>query len=250
MGTANLINSINKLKKKVITVIITSDKCYYNKGLKRGYHENDQLGGHDPYSASKASTEIIFKSYFNSIIKQKKNLFVATARAGNVIGGGDWSDDRLIPDCIKSWSKNKTTYIRNPYSTRPWQHVLEPLSGYIILSYNLSKNKNLNGQSFNFGPKFHEVATVKKILKLSIKYWDNAKIKIYNDNFFKEDKLLRLNSLKAKKILNWQKILDVNKTIELTMKWYKGFYNKKNISTLIDNDINFYIKKSRYFSNE
>ena len=128
--------------------------------------------------------------------------------------------------------------------------MLEPLSGYIILSYNLSKNKNLNGQSFNFGPKFHEVATVKKILKLSIKYWDNAKIKIYNDNFFKEDKLLRLNSLKAKKILNWQKILDVNKTIELTMKWYKGFYNKKNISTLIDNDINFYIKKSRYFSNE
>lgn len=250
IGTANIIHTINKLEKKIISVIVTSDKCYDNKGLVRGYHENDMLGGHDPYSASKASAEIIFKSYFDSIIKKKNNVLISTARAGNVIGGGDWSEDRLIPDCIKAWSKNKVALIRNPNSTRPWQHVLEPLSGYIILSYNLSKNKNLNGQSFNFGPRYNEIATVKKILRLGTKFWLNAKTKNYNEKFFIEDKLLRLNSSKAEKLLNWKKILDINKTIELTMRWYRDFYNKKNVSSITNSDIDYFINKSKYFKNE
>jgi len=250
IGTANILNCINKLKKKTTSVIVTSDKCYENLKLIRGYHEEDRLGGHDPYSASKASAEIIFKSFFNSILKKNKKIQIATARAGNVIGGGDWSSDRLVPDCIKAWVSNKKAYIRNPNSTRPWQHVLEPLSGYIILSYNLQKNKRINGNSFNFGPKFNEVATVKKVLQLSQKFWINAKFNIYKKKFFKEDDLLRLNSIKAQKTLKWKKILNIEKTIQLTMNWYKKFYKNNDPSKLIDSDINHYLKLRKSILNE
>ena len=169
IGTVNILNCINKLNKKTNTVIVTSDKCYENLNLVRGYREEDRLGGHDPYSASKASAEIVFRSYFKSILKNNK-IRIATARAGNVIGGGDWSPDRLIPDCVKAWASYQKVKIRNPDSTRPWQHVLEPLSGYIALSYFLDKNKNINGDSFNFGPRIKEVATVRKVLQISQKY--------------------------------------------------------------------------------
>ncbi len=251
IGTANILNCINKLNKKTISVIITSDKCYQNLSLLRGYTEEDRLGGHDPYSASKASAEIVFKSYFNSILKKNKKIRIATARAGNVIGGGDWSQDRLVPDCVKAWASNKKVYIRNPGSTRPWQHVLEPLSGYIALSYNLSVNENINGGSFNFGPKFNEVATVKKVLKLSKNYWNNAQFRNYKERFFKEDHLLKLNSSKAWKILKWKKILSLEKTIELTMCWYNKFYqNNKKVSKLLDNDINYYFKLKKNILNE
>ena len=250
IGTANILNCINKLNKKTISVIITSDKCYQNLKLKRGYHEEDRLGGHDPYSASKASAEIVFKSFFNSILKKNKKIRIATARAGNVIGGGDWSTDRLVPDCIRAWAVNKKVNIRNPNSTRPWQHVLEPLSGYISLSYHLQKNHKINGESFNFGPKFNEVATVKKVLQISQKYWSNARFEIYKEKFFKEDHLLKLNSSKAQKFLKWNKILSLEKTLKLTMNWYNSFYNKNiNINDLLDNDIDYYLKiKNKFFN--
>lgn len=251
LGLTNLLNCINKLKKKTISVIVTSDKCYENLNIKRGYCETDKLGGHDPYSASKASAEIVFKSYYNSFFKKNKNVRIATARAGNVIGGGDWSLDRLIPDCVKAWALKKKAYIRNPNSTRPWQHVLEPLSGYIALSYYLKKNQKINGSSFNFGPKLNEVATVKEILQLSNNYWDNAKFKIYKEKFFKEDHLLKLNSLKAQKILNWRKILSLKKTIELTMNWYNKFYlGKYKVCDLLDNDINYFSKLKNKFNDK
>ena len=246
IGTANILNCINKLKNKSTSVIITSDKCYENLSLIRGYRENDRLGGHDPYSASKASAEIVFKSYFNSILKKNKKIRIATARAGNVIGGGDWSSDRLIPDCVRAWAMDKKVLIRSPNSTRPWQHVLEPLSGYIALSYYLEKNNKINGNSFNFGPKFNEVATVKKVLKLSNRYWKNSKFKIYNEKFFSEDNLLKLNSVKAENILKWKKILNLEKTLKLTMNWYKEFYeNNSKAQKLLDNDINYYLSLNR-----
>ena len=250
IGTANILNCINKLNKKTTSVIITSDKCYENLKLIRGYHEKDRLGGHDPYSASKASAELVFRSFFNSILKKNKKIRISTARAGNVIGGGDWSSDRLIPDCVKAWILNKKVNIRNPNATRPWQHVLEPLSGYIILSYHLQKNKEINGYSFNFGPKFNEIATVRKILQLSEKFWSNAKFNIYKENYFKEDHLLRLNSIKAQKTLKWKKILSIEKTVELTMNWYKNFYNKKKANELLNRDINYYLKINKKIFNE
>ena len=218
--------------------------------LVRGYREEDRLGGHDPYSASKASAEIVFRSYFKSILKKNNKIRIATARAGNVIGGGDWSPDRLIPDCVKAWASYQKVKIRNPDSTRPWQHVLEPLSGYIALSYFLDKNKNINGDSFNFGPRIKEVATVRKVLQISQKYWKDAKFKFYKENFFKEDNLLKLNSTKAFKVLKWKKILTLDKTLELTMNWYNNFYqNKTKVKHLLDSDIKYYLKlKKNIFS--
>ncbi len=251
IGTANILSCLNKLNTNTISVIVTSDKCYENLKLLRGYHENDRLGGHDPYSASKASAEIVFSSYFNSILKKNKKIKIATARAGNVIGGGDWSLNRLVPDCVRAWASNNKVKIRSPNSTRPWQHVLEPLSGYIALSYHLKKNKNINGESFNFGPKINEVATVKKVLQLSQKYWKDAKFKIYKEKFFKEDPLLRLNSIKAQKILKWRKILSLDKTVELTMTWYNDFYkNNANVSELLNRDINYFLEQEGNFFND
>jgi CDP-glucose 4,6-dehydratase len=146
IGTINILESLRQLKKKCAAVIITSDKCYENLEIKRGYRENDRLGGKDPYSASKASADIAIRSYINSFFYHKKNkVFIATARAGNVIGGGDWSTNRLIPDCIRSWSQRKKVLIRNPNSTRPWQNVLEAIYGYITLAINLNKNQSYFG---------------------------------------------------------------------------------------------------------
>ena len=151
LGTLNILESLKTIKKKrCIAVLITSDKVYKNLELRRGYAENDVLGGKDPYSVSKASAELIIKSYIENFfpIKDTKVL-IGIARAGNVVGGGDWSEDRLIPDCVKSWSKKKKVFIRNPKSTRPWQHVLEAISGYILLANHLNKNKKIHG-GFNF----------------------------------------------------------------------------------------------------
>lgn len=250
IGTANILNCINKLKKKTTSVIVTSDKCYESFKLSRGYQENDKLGGNDPYSASKASAEIIFKSFFNSILKKNKKIKIATARAGNVIGGGDWSSDRLIPDCVSAWVLNKKVNIRNPRATRPWQHILEPLSGYIMLSYHLQNNINLNGNSFNFGPKFNDISNVEEVLKLSKNYWKNAKINFYKEKDFVEDEHLQLNTQKVEKKLKWKKIFTIEKTIEMTMNWYKKFYDNKNVLQLLDNDINYYLKKNKNFTHE
>ena len=164
IGTLNVMESLKSLKNNCIAVIITSDKSYKNLEIKRGYKETDVLGGADPYSASKASAELIIQSYFKSYLNNKKNIRIAVARAGNVIGGGDWAKDRIVPDCIRSWSKNNAVDIRNPSATRPWQHVLEPLSGYLHLANSLSNDSNLNGEAFNFGPQFSNNFSVEELV--------------------------------------------------------------------------------------
>ena len=151
VGTLNILESLRSLKKKCVSVIITSDKSYKNFEIQRGYIEDDILGGEDPYSASKGSAELVIQSYCKSFFNKDKKR-IGVARAGNVIGGGDWSKDRLVPDCVKSWSKNKKAILRNPSSTRPWQHVLEAVFGYLTLSIKLKKNIKLHGEAFNFGP--------------------------------------------------------------------------------------------------
>ena len=194
IGTLNVMESLKSLKNNCIAIIITSDKSYKNLEIKRGYKEEDELGGADPYSSSKASAELIIQSYFKSYLVDKKNIRLAVARAGNVIGGGDWSENRLIPDCVRSWSKNKKVIIRNPDATRPWQHVLDALYGYIILSLNLRKNRKLNGQAFNFGPGLNNNYKVIDVLKLVKKLWPNIfwkTIKLKKKEF--ESSLLKLN---------------------------------------------------------
>ncbi len=242
-GTLNILEAVKDLKKKCVIILVTSDKSYKNLELKRGYKENDILGGIDPYSASKASAELIIQSYFNSFLKKKKNLRVGIARAGNVIGGGDWSENRLIPDCIKSWSKNKKVIIRNPNSTRPWQHVFEAVGGYLIFANKLKSNLNLNGEAFNFGPKSQKNLNVINVIKIMEKFWNRVEWKVKrgkkNDHY--ESKLLQLNCKKAKIKLKWNSILSTKETFEMTTNWYKTFYVKKN------NIINFSLDQIQKF---
>ena len=232
VSTLNLLESLKTVKKKTTVVIVTSDKCYLNNDKKKSFKENDILGGDDPYSASKASCEILFNSYIKSYFNSKKsNINICTARAGNVIGGGDWSADRLIPDYINCWKNRKKLNIRSIKSTRPWQHVLEAISGYLILADKLSKNRNLHGHSFNFGPSNKKNITVKEVLNRLDQFLPDVKYNTKKDKKFKESNLLSLNSNKAKKYLSWKPNLSFNQTIEFVGNWYKNFYLEKKIIT-------------------
>jgi CDP-glucose 4,6-dehydratase len=243
LGTLNILESLRKLKNSCAAVIITSDKCYFNKELHYGYKENDTLGGKDPYSGSKASAEILVKSYINSFFKKNHPVCVVTARAGNVIGGGDWAKNRLVPDCVRSWSKNKKVELRNPKATRPWQHVLEALSGYLCLAINLKHNKKLHGESFNFGPDLRKEYSVLELVEEMSNHWENVlwkKISKSKKSFY-ESNLLRLNCNKAKKILKWKSVLNFNENIKMVANWYSTFYkNSKNIESVTREQIKIY----------
>ena len=232
IGTINILESLRSLKKKCIAILITSDKSYKNLEIKRGYVENDILGGKDPYSASKASSELAIQSYIHSFFQKKNSkVFIAIARAGNVVGGGDWSENRLIPDCVKSWSKSKRVLIRNPKSTRPWQHVLEALSGYLSLAKKLKENNKIHGEVFNFGPNNNKNYNVIYLVQIMKKHWKKISWKKINNKTnkeFYESNLLKLNSNKSKRILKWKCILSFKETISMIAEWYKNFYYTKD----------------------
>ncbi len=242
LGSINILESLKVIKKNCNVIMITSDKSYKNLEIKRGYKENDLLGGYDPYSASKASAELAIQSYVNSYFNKNKNIKICIARAGNVIGGGDWSKNRIIPDCYKSWSKNKRAIIRNPNSTRPWQHVLEAVYGYLVLAIKLKKNPKLHGQAFNFGPKTKKNYKVKELISVIEKSWKNFKWKnqSYKNSLY-ESNLLKLNSKKAEKILGWKTKLKFKETIMITADWYKAYLlkTKKMINVSIEQIENF-----------
>ena len=234
MGTVNVLDSLRVLDKKCISVLITSDKCYENQEWEWGYRETDRLGGDDPYSASKGSAELVIKSYIASFFSTTKcsKIKVSSARAGNVIGGGDWAKNRIVPDCVRAWSKNKPVKIKSPNSTRPFQHVLEPLSGYLCLAEKLATDEDFNGQSFNFGPNSDANYRVIDVVNALSKSWPESKweVNTIKKNEFKESKLLKLNCDKALSLLKWKPILNFEQTILLTSKWYFEFYNNKNIN--------------------
>lgn len=242
-GTQSVLESANVLKKNCVCVFITSDKCYENLEWIWGYKEDDRLGGSDPYSSSKAACELLIKSYYKSFFNNQSNkIRIASARAGNVIGGNDWSKYRLIPDVVRSWSKNKNVNIRNPKSTRPWQHVLEPISGYLVLASKLKNKKLLNGEAYNFGPSTVENYDVEYIIKKCSKLWDKKKWNI-SKKLVDESGLLKLNSDKAFKHLNWRSKLNINQTLNLTIDWYKHYYNNPNdIIEFSNKQIEFYEK--------
>ena len=242
IGTLNVLESLRVLNNKCTAIIITSDKCYLNKEITRGYRETDILGGEDPYSASKASAELLINSYVKSYFN-KNNVRISSVRAGNVIGGGDWSEDRLIPDCVRQWSKKKTFVIRNPFSTRPWQHVLEAIYGYVLLAAKLSKNPSLHGESFNFGPTKNNNHSVIFLVKTIKKFWNNITWSIKKNNSFKESNLLMLNTKKVKKKIKWESVLKFEESIFMVIDWYKNFYSKiNNPSKLTINQIVKYKK--------
>ena len=242
-GSLNILEALRKIKNNCNVVIITSDKCYFNKEVHYGYKETDTLGGKDPYSSSKASAELLIKSYINSFFHKKNKIRIATARAGNVLGGGDWAKNRIVPDCVRSWSKNKQVELRNPNSTRPWQHVLEAVGGYLCLAINLKNNKNLHGESFNFGPSLSKEYSVLKLVKTMNNYWQNVSWKKAKKSkkIFYESGLLRLNCNKAKKILKWKSILRFDESIEMVASWYSNFYtDPKNIENITRKQIKRY----------
>lgn len=250
MGTAYLLEAVRQCPSVQALVLITSDKCYENVEWEFGYRENDRLGGKDPYSASKACAENIIYSYWASFFSKKQGgVGLASARAGNVIGGGDWAKDRIIPDCIRAWAKNETAEIRNPYATRPWQHVLEPLSGYLELGAQLFlKKQQIIGHSFNFGPNADVIETVEILVSEMARKWEGKKwasgsIPAAN----REASLLKLCCDKALFHLNWKPTLTFSETVDFTTQWYKSFYEEKDAKQLTMNQIISYqeLAKSR-----
>jgi CDP-glucose 4,6-dehydratase len=229
--------------------LITSDKVYDNLEWIWGYRETDMLGGKDIYSGSKGATELIIKSYWISFIKAMDNIKIGIARAGNVIGGGDWAKDRIVVDCILAFSKGDNVEIRCPNATRPWQHVLEPLSGYLTLGQCLCENNVKNGESFNFGPRTQQAKTVLELTQDLAEQWKldkNEVVKIIGNIPFKEATLLKLNCEKALTYLNWHSILSYKQCVKLIADWYHTYYVKKheNLYQLTANQIDYYVSES------
>jgi CDP-glucose 4,6-dehydratase len=231
IGTMNVLETLRFIDYMCITIIITSDKCYDNVEWVWGYKETDSLGGKDIYSGSKGAAEILFKSYYYSFFKSSnEKIRIASARAGNVIGGGDWAMNRIVPDAMRAWSDGKIVEIRSPNATRPWQHVFEPLSGYLNLGIELILSPEMNGQSFNFGPRIDYNHSVSKLLEDLSVYWhfvDREKAYKIVDNIpFQEAELLKLNCDKALFYLKWSASLDYKELLSFTGDWYYHFYKK------------------------
>jgi CDP-glucose 4,6-dehydratase len=240
IGTLNVLEAARVNNAVNAIVIVTTDKCYENKEQIKGYVESDKMGGYDPYSSSKGCAELLVNSYRNSFFNLNKfnidhNTLLATARAGNVIGGGDWSEDRLIPDIIRSVINNKNSEIRNPLSTRPWQHVLEPLSGYLELGAKLLNGDKKFAEGWNFGPQENECLTVREVLNKAIKSWNRIQFKEKVDiNDLHEANLLSLNIEKAKLILEWSPKWSNDLAIERTIMWYREYYEDQQVNTMKD----------------
>ena len=239
LGTINILNILNEIKFIKSALIITTDKVYFNNNKKNYYEESDTLGGFDPYSNSKSCAELAVNSYNRSFFEEK-NIFVATARAGNVIGGGDFSKDRILPDYIRSLLKKKELILRSPNSIRPWQHVIDPLYGYLLLLMKLYKKEAITSNGFNFGPKKSNNKSVNDVINLINKDFNNSVRvikKVNSSKNYQESKILMLNSDKSKKILNWQTKYNLEQSIKLTSFWFKEFFEKKNILKLTKNQI-------------
>jgi len=232
IGTANLLDALRVLDKQVVAVMITSDKVYDNVEWVWGYRETDRLGGKDPYSASKGMAELVIRTYVESFFNQENsNIRIGITRAGNVIGGGDWAVDRIVPDCMRAWSKGDVVQIRSPCSTRPWQHVLEPLGGYLALAVQLSENQKYHGQAYNFGPSADQNHPVSELINEMSKYWDKVRWQDVSDmGHVHEAGLLKLNCDKALFDLNWKPVLKFEETVRMTVEWYRQFYQSPDDS--------------------
>jgi CDP-glucose 4,6-dehydratase len=238
-GTVNVFEAVRKTPSVKVLVNITSDKCYQNREWVWGYRENDPMGGHDPYSASKGCAELVFgaylKSFFSPGAAQNRPIGAASARAGNVIGGGDWGADRLVPDCIRSLCGHQPIGIRSPHAVRPWQHVLEPLNGYLYLGAALWQYPQKYSGVWNFGPENDSHLTVAVMAEKLIKYWGNGSWNDLSDpQAPHEAKLLKLNCDKAYAELNWHSVLAINECLQMTTDWYKKYYIENPNTNIYD----------------
>lgn len=241
IGTLNVLEVSRRCSSVKAFVNITTDKCYENREVDYGYQEDDPMGGFDIYSSSKGCAELLSSSYRRSFLDEGYQL--ATARAGNVIGGGDWAQDRLLPDCVRAINRDEKIEIRNPLAVRPWQHVLEPLSAYLLLGEKLMTDGREYAGAFNFGPHEDSVLTVADVATAFIKYYGKGEIVVHEKNDLHEAKLLMLNVNKAEKVLGWRPLLHANEAIRATAEWYKRFYNGDDLFKFTINQINDYAER-------
>jgi len=240
MGTANILDSIKAIDSVKVAVMVTTDKVYATRERGYKYKENDTLGGWDPYSASKAASELVIESYKNSYLNEH-GVAMASVRAGNVIGGGDWSENRLIPDAVKAWKEGNSLNVRMPEAIRPWQHVLDPLYGYLVLAQKLWNDPSLSG-AYNFGPESSEAISVKDLIMCASKFWPDAKVHFgkNSDINYKESHSLELDVTKTQRIIGVHNCWDTNKAIEKTINWYKKENKGENILKLCELDVQDY----------
>jgi len=244
-GSDNVLECVSRTTSVQTLVFITSDKCYKNKEQQHGYVETDELGGIDPYSQSKAGAELVFAGYCAAKFNVQNATRVASARAGNVIGGGDWSPDRLIPDCIRALERGDVIEIRNPHATRPWQHVLEPLSGYVRLAVALEDGSAESGSSWNFGPPETAVHEVHEVAGYVATSWGRPDaVKVGKDtSAMHESQLLQLNSAKAHAHLSWSTRWDFAETMDRTTSWYRNLRDGAQVESLTREDIKAYLTR-------
>lgn len=227
LGTAHLLEAARRCSSVGAVIVVTSDKCYQNHGWLQGYREDEPLGGGDPYSSSKACAELVTEAYRRSFFRGENAAGTGSARSGNVIGGGDWAEDRLIPDIVRSLTTGKPVVLRNPGFIRPWQHVLEPLRGYLLLGKKLLENRRDYSEAWNFGPSENENLTVKQVAEKFINSWGQGSLAIRQDDAALEEAcLLKLDSGKSRHRLGWQPVLTIDESIDLTVYWYRAYYDE------------------------
>jgi CDP-glucose 4,6-dehydratase len=245
MGTANLLEAVRQCPSVKAVINITTDKCYQNNEWLWGYKETDPMGGRDPYSSSKGCSELVTASYRDSFLKNA-DIGVATVRAGNVIGGGDWAQDRLIPDILRAFELEKSVVIRNPNATRPWQHVLEPLSGYLILAEKLFINPKEFSEGWNFGPHDHDVKPVSWILDEISSLWPNSSWHLDHGDSPHEAMLLKLDISKVTSILGWKPTWNLSLALEKIVNWHKCWIEGDDMRTKCINEIDEFTKDMKY----
>jgi len=240
MGTVNLLEAIRKTPGVKAVLNITSDKCYENRNLERGYREDEPMGGFDPYSSSKGCAELVSSAYRRSFL-QDTGIALATARAGNVIGGGDWAKDRIVPDAIRAFIKKQTLIVRNPLAIRPWQHVLEPLSGYLMLCQQLINHPEEHAKGWNFGPNDEDAQTVSSLAEFMTKSWGGgAKWQLDKGAHPYEAQYLKLDCSLAKTELKWNPIWGLERALDETVQWYKSWHNKNDMRKISLQQISAY----------
>ena len=242
IGTVNVLEAARKCSALKAIVSVTTDKCYENKEWEQGYKENEPMGGHDPYSSSKGCAELVTSAYKRSFFSLEGTASLASARAGNVIGGGDWAEDRLIPDILRAFEKSEPVVIRNPLSTRPWQHVLEPLSGYLVLAQELFLNGDSFAEGWNFGPKYEDCKPVSWILDKMVKTWGgNASWILDKNNNPHEAGFLKLDCSKASNILKWNPKWNLQESLKMIVNWHQNHLKGINMNKECLKEINKYI---------
>lgn len=245
IGSLNVLEAARKCGTVKAFVNVTTDKCYENKETGKNFEEDDPFGGYDPYSSSKGCVEVMSASYRRSFLQSEDCYAMATARAGNVIGGGDWAADRLVPDCVRSINNGIKIEIRNPVAVRPWQHVLEPLSGYILLGEKLYMEGKKYAEGFNFGPNEDSVLTVAEVAQKIVGYYGKGEVVVHKRDDLHEAGLLMLSIKKAARVLGWRPTLTAEEAIKNTVEWYRRFYDGEEMTDFTLKQIDEYMKRRR-----